>query len=225
VTLAESAMVPEILEGFTESILIEDDDETGLVMDIPSASGIAETSTVSAKLLGTATSPATPARDPKRESTTSTDIDVTARIPVKPAKVHTPKRKQTMLSMPEIVSVVQTSTEASQRNVKTISGLQLASAAMNFHLSTIQVAEQLAIQYVLDEEQRLKVVQEIQKIRLGAKTLALKIRSEFPLNAHNENDRIVFLDWLEETTRLAATDEFGDHPTEFESSMRLPARF
>jgi len=144
---------------------------------------------------------------------------------VKPAKVHTPKRKQTMLSMPEIVSVVQTSTEASQRNVKTISGLQLASAAMNFHLSTIQVAEQLAIQYVLDEEQRLKVVQEIQKIRLGAKTLALKIRSEFPLNAHNENDRIVFLDWLEETTRLAATDEFGDHPTEFESSMRLPARF
>ena len=77
---------------------------------------------------------------------------------------------------------------------------------------------------VLDEEQRLKVVQEIQEIRLGAKTLALKIHSEFPLNARNENDRIIFLDWLEETTRLAASHEFGDNPVEFESSMQLPAR-
>jgi len=225
VALADTAMVPEVLAGFTESMLIDDDDEIGLVTGIPIASGVAETSTVSAEPSGTFTSPVAPARDPKKESSTSTDIDVTARIPMKPAKVHTPKRKQPMLSMPEIVPDTQVPMEASRRNVKTISGLHLATAAMNFHLSTIQVAEQLAIQYVLDEEQRLKVVQEIQKIRLGAKTLALKIRSEFPLNVHNENDRIIFLDWLEETTRLVASHEFGDNPVEFESSVQLPARF
>ena len=69
------------------------------------------------------------------------------------------------------------------------------------------------------------MVPEIQKIRLGAKTLALKIRSEFPLNARNESDRIIFPDWLEQTTRLAASHEFGDNPVEFESSLQLPARF
>jgi len=227
-TATVSAMVPEILEGFTESILIEDDDDkAGLVMDIPSASEVSETLTVSADPLGTAMSPLTltPARESKTESITSPEIDVTARIPMKPAKVHTPKRKQPMLNMPEIVPVTQVSMDVSQRNVKTISGLHLASAAMNFNLSTIQVAEQLSIQYVLDDEQRMKVVQELQKIRLGAKTLALKIRSEFPLNARNENDRIRFLDWLEENTRMAASHDFGDHPVEFESSTRLPARF
>jgi len=91
VALADTAMVPEGLAGFTESILIDDDDETGLVTDIRSASGVAETSTVSSEPFGTATSPAAPARDPMKESITSMDIDVTARIPMKPAKVHTPK--------------------------------------------------------------------------------------------------------------------------------------
>ena len=56
-----------------------------------------------------------------------------------------------------------------------------------------------------------------------AKTLALKICSEFPLNARN--DRIIFLDWLESTTRLAASHEFGDNLVEFESSTRLSTRF
>jgi len=84
--------------------------------------------------------------------------------------------------MPEMSTVTKVSTNVNERHVKTISSLHLASAAMNFNLSTTQVAEQIAIQYVLDEEQRLGVVCEIQKLRLGAKCLALKIRSEFPLN-------------------------------------------
>ena len=44
VALADTAMIPEVLAGFTESILIDDDDETELVTGIPSASGVAETS-------------------------------------------------------------------------------------------------------------------------------------------------------------------------------------
>ena len=66
VALADTAMIPEVLAGFTESILIDDDDETGLVTGIPSASGVAETSTVSAEPFGTATSQVAPARDPKK---------------------------------------------------------------------------------------------------------------------------------------------------------------
>ena len=86
------------------------------------------------------------------------------------------------VSRPEVLTVSKVSTDVDQRHVRTISSLHLASAAMDFHLSTMQVAEQLAIQYVLDEEQRLGVIRELQKLRLGAKSLALKIRSEFPLN-------------------------------------------
>ena len=145
--------MPEVLAGFTESILIDDDDETGLAMDVPRTSGTAEVLAVSAKQPGAATSPVTPACGQKKELTTSMDIDVTARTPTRPVKVHTPKPKPMMIDMPEVLPVTNVSTDASQRNVKTISGLHLASAAMNFHLLTIQVAEQLAIQYVLDHEQ------------------------------------------------------------------------
>jgi len=78
---------------------------------------------------------------------------------------------------------------------------------MSFHLTTTQVAEQIATQYVLDDEQRLGVMREIQKLRLGAKTLALQIRSAFPLNVKSESDRSNFLDWLEGVIRLAASYE------------------
>ena len=222
----ESAMVPEILAGFTESIMIDDDDETGLVMDIPSSTGTADVSTISAERPDDVAPPVTPARGQmKQESIASTEVDVTARIPMKPARVHTPKRKHVEVSMPEVSTVSKVSTDMSQLNVKTISGLHLANAAMNFHLSTMQVAEQLAMQYVLDEEQGLEVVREIQKIRLGAKSLALKIRSEFPLNVKSESDRSTFLDWLENTTRLAASHESDDDLVRFMSSMRLSTRY
>jgi len=94
---------------------------------------------------------------------------------------------------------------------------------MSFHFTTTQVAEQIAIQYVLDDEQRLGVMREIQKLRLGAKTLALQIRSAFPLNVKSEDDRSTFLDWLEGTTRLAASYESDDSPLEFVSTRTLPS--
>jgi len=215
----EPVMVPEVFAGFTESIVIDDDDELGLAMDIPSTTETAEVSTASAERLGDATPPVTPARGQKTEFTTSTELDVTARTPTRPAKVHAPKPKSAEFSMPEIVPVTKVSTDVNQNRVKMISGLHLANAAMDFHLSTTQVAEQLAIQYVLDDEQRRGVIRELQKIRLGAKTLALRIRSEFPLNAQNESDRIVFLNWLAGTTRLAASHEPDSGPVEFVSSL------
>jgi len=95
---------------------------------------------------------------------------------------------------------------------------------MNFNLTTIQIAEQIAIQYVLDNEQRIGVMREIQKLRLGAKTLALRIRSAFLLNVKNETDRSTFLDWLEGTTRLAASYESDDSPMEFVSTVKPPFR-
>jgi len=95
---------------------------------------------------------------------------------------------------------------------------------MNFNLTTIQVAEQIAIQYVLDDEQRIGVMREIQKLCLGAKTLALRIRSAFPLNIKSETDRSTFLDWLEGTTRLASSYESDDSPMGFASSVKPPSR-
>jgi len=113
---------------------------------------------------------------------------------------------------------------AEQHRVKSISSLHLANAAMNFNLTMTQVAEQIAIQYVLDDEQRIGVMREIQTLRLGAKTLALQIRSAFPLNVKSETDRSTFLDWLEGTTRLAASYESDDSPMEFASTVKLPFR-
>lgn len=83
----ESTMVPEILAEFKESIMIEDDEEPGLVMDIPSATGTADASTASAEWPDDATPPVMPAHGQMKElkSTTSMDVDVTARIPVNPA--------------------------------------------------------------------------------------------------------------------------------------------
>jgi len=111
-----------------------------------------------------------------------------------------------------------------QRRVKSISSLHLASAAMSFHLTTTQVAEQIAIQYALDDEQRLGVMREIQKLRLGAKTLALQIRSAFPLNVKSEDNRSTFLDWLEGTTRLAASYESDHSPMELVLTGNLRTR-
>jgi len=95
---------------------------------------------------------------------------------------------------------------------------------LNFHLTTVQVAEQIAIQYVLDDEQRIGVMREIQKLRLGAKTLALQIRTAFPLNVKSETDRSTFLGWLEGATRLTASYESDDSPMEFVSTGKLPSR-
>jgi len=149
-------------------------------------------------------------------------VDVTARVPTRPTKVHTPKKMR--ISMPETSTVTKVWSDVVQPHVKTISSLHLASAAMNFHLTTTQVAEQIAIQYVMDEEQRLGVVHKIQKLRLGAKTLALQIRSEFPLNVKSESDKSIFLDWLETTTRLAASHESDNSPVEFVSAMHSSTR-
>jgi len=148
------------------------------------------------------------------------ETDVTARVLTRPARVPTPRKRPAEICMPEIPMV----SKVSSKNVKKISNLHLANAAMNFHLTTTQVVEQIAIQYVLDEEQRCGVVREIQKLRLGAKSLALKIRSEFPLNVKSESDRSAFLDWLENTTRLATSHESDDNTVEFVLSVDSATR-
>ena len=157
-----------------------------------------------------------------RLSSRQMNVDVTARVPTKPAKVHTPPRRgvgKPETSMSEVLMGVE------QHRVKSISSLHLANAAMNFNLTTTQVAEQIAIQYILDDEQRIGVMREIQTLRLGAKTLALRIRSAFPLNVKSETDRSTFLDWLEGTTRLAASYESDGSPMEFASTVKPPFRY
>jgi len=215
-------MVPEILADFTESIVITDEDEPKLIVDMPTVSHGEDTQIVRARSPVSTTSTVIPADE--RESkfiTSSAAVDVTARVPTKPAKVHTPPRRR--IGKPE-TSMSEVSMGAEQRRVKSISSLHLANAAMNFNLTTIQIAEQIAIQYVMDNEQRIGVMREIQKLRLGAKTLALRIRSAFPLNVKNETDRSTFLDWLEGTTRLAASYESDDSPMEFVSTVKPPFR-
>jgi len=205
-------MVPEILADFTESIVITDEDEPKLIVDMPTVSHGEDTRIVRAK---------SPVSTTSTVITSSAEVDVTARVLTKPAKVHTPPRRR--VNIPE-TSTSEVSMGAEQHRVKSISSLHLANAAMNFNLTTIQVAEQIAIQYVLDDEQRIGVMREIQKLRLGAKTLALRIRSAFPLNVKSETDRSTFLDWLEGTTRLAASYESDDSPMEFVSTVKPPFR-
>ena len=220
-------MVPEILADFTESIVITDEDEPKLMMDMPIVSHAngEDTQIVRAKSPIDTVSTVIPTEGygRKLESiTSSTELDVTARVPMKPAKVHTLPRMR--ISIPGTSAMSEVLTDMEQRRVKSISSLHLASAAMSFHLTTTQVAEQIAIQYVLDDEQRLGVMREIQKLRLGAKALALQIRSAFPLNVKTEDDRSTFLDWLEGRTRLAASYESNDSPMEFVSTGDLPTR-
>jgi len=220
-------MVPEILADFTESVVITDEDEPKLMMDMPIVSHVngKDTRIVCARSpIGTVSTVIPTEEDGRKlESiTSSTEVDVMARVPTKPAKVHTPPRRRT--SIPGTSTMTEVSMGMEQRRVKSISRLHLANVAMSFHLTTTQVAEQIAIQYVLDDEQRRGVMREIQKLRLGAKTLALQIRSAFPLNVKSEDDRSTFLDWLEGTTGLAASYESDDSPMEFVSTGNLPTR-
>jgi len=218
-------MVPEILADFTESIVITDEDEPKLIVDMPIISPATgeDTRIVCVKSPLDTASTVTPMEKCEHKSiTSSTELDVTARVPTKPAKVHTPPRRR--INVPGTSAMSEVSIGMEQRRVKSISSLHLANAAMNFRLTTVQVAEQIAIQYVLDDEQRCGVMREIQKLRLGAKTLALQIRSAFPLNVKNEDDRSTFLDWLEGATRLAASYESDDNPMEFVSTGNLPTR-
>jgi len=220
-------MVPEILADFTESIVITDEDEPKLMMDMPIVSHASgeDTRIVRAKSPIDTASTVIPMEkyEYKLESiTSSTELDVTARIPTKPAKVHTPPRRR--ISVPGTSAMSEVSMGIEQRRVKSISSLHLANAAMNFHLTNTQVAEQIATQYVLDDEQRYGVIREIQKLCLGAKTLALRICSAFPLNVKSEDDKSTFLDWLETATRLPASYESDDSPMEFISTGNLPTR-
>jgi len=218
-------MLPEILADFTESIVTTDEDEPKLLMDMPIVS---HTNGEDTRIVHARSPNNTVSTAEKRESkiiTSPVEVDVTARVPTKPAKVHTPPRRK--ISVPGTSTMSEVSMDCSmpkQHRVKSISGLHLANAAMNFHLTTTQVAEQIAIQYALDDEQRLGVVREIQKLRLGAKTLALQIRSAFPLNVRNDDDRSTFLSWLEGTTRLAASFESDDSLLNFVSTASLPTR-
>ena len=156
-------MVPEILADFAESIVITDEDEPKLMMDMPIVSHAngEDTRIVRAKSPVSTVSTVTPADEhgSKPGFITSAEVDVMARVPMKPAKVHAPPRMR--ISIPGTSTMSEVSTSMEQRRAKTISSLHLASAAMSFHLTTMQVAEQIAIQYVLDDEQRLGVMREI----------------------------------------------------------------
>jgi len=133
-------------------------------------------------------------------------VDVTIRKATRPAKPHISAVKKLKTILPEIQPVPRPSSEAAQhaRCIKTVSSLHLANASVDYHVSTAAITEQFAHQYSLKPEEKYKISRELKKMRLGQKTLALRIRSKFPFNFKTEIDCQFFLDWLESETRLIA---------------------
>lgn len=223
-----AVLVPEIIAEFRETIMVSDDGEPKLRENIPSAALTEKPPAVSAEPPARATSTATPAPSRVEKSESATSVDVSARIPTRPAKPYAPPAKKLETSLPEMQSVSKSSPELAQhakRHIKTVSSLHLANAAVDFHTSTAQIVERFAVQYALSSEEKYEISREIKKIRLGGKMLALKVRTEFPLNTKTESDRSVFLDWLENETRLIAShnSDSEDSTVELGSSIDMQA--
>jgi len=180
---ATTAMIPEIVAEFQESVVISDDPEPIIEAAPP-------------------TTDAGPL--PSASTTTAVPVDVMARKPTRPMKPYTPVQLRTTLSQPQPIPRQPESVQQAKRRTKTVSSLHIANATVNYHKSTDQLTEEFATRYSLKPEERYNIRREMRKMRLAQKMLMLRFRSMFPANVRTEADRERFLIWFEEESRLVA---------------------
>ena len=180
---AITAMIPEIVAEFQETVVISDDPEPIIEAEPP-------------------TTDAGPL--PSASTTTAVPVDVTARKLTRPMKPYTPVQFRTTLSQPQPIPRQPEAVQQAKRRTKTVSSLHMANATVNYHKSTDQLTEEFATRYSLKPEEHYNIRREMRKMRLAQKMLMLRFRSMFPANVRTEADRERFVNWFEEESRLVA---------------------
>ena len=180
--------LPEIVAEFQESIVISEE-ENG-----------AEQSTPSASVSKTPPIPRLMAVHPP--VTLASNIFIPLRKPCRPSKPHMPVAKlRTELSSPEPLPRMPEVVQLTKRRTKKLSNLHLANVTLNFRRSSKDIAEDFAVTYQLNTDERHQTQREIAKMRLAQKALAIKLRTEFPVSCKSEHSRQAFLEKFDSTTQ------------------------
>jgi len=79
--------------------------------------------------------------------------------------------------------------------------LHLANATLNFRRSSKDIADDFAVTYQLNADEKHQTQREIAKMRLSQKVLALKFRAQFPVACKSENSRQAFLEQFNSITK------------------------
>ena len=212
--------VPEILVGFQQSIIIsEGEDNTD--KQTPSAS-VSETQPAStAPPASTSAAPPVPSlMSIMPPAPLATDMCIPLRKPCHPMKPHTPvSRLKTELSSPEPLPKVPETIQLVKRRTKKLSNLHLANASLNFRRSSKDIAEDFAVTFQLNPDERHQTQRELAKMRLAQKALCLKLRSAFPVACKSEHSRQAFLEKFDSVTQcvcghMSDSDDTLDWNTE-----------
>ena len=193
--LSES-LVPEIVAEFRDTVVISDEAESTVDVTPP---------TTDAGPLPS-TSAALPTPHHVRQSTSSISVDVTAKKPTRPSKLHISVRKlrTTVLKLQEIPRPPPEAIQQARRRLKTVTSLHMANATIYYHKSTEELAEEFACSYSLKPQECYNVRREMRKMRLAQKALIMRICSKFPTNCRSEAQCQQFLDWFEAESCLVA---------------------
>jgi len=148
------------------------------------------------------------------------DIHIPVRKPTRPERPHTPVSKlRAELSSPEPVPRMPEVKQQVKRRTKKLSNLHLANATLNFRRSSKDIADDFAVTYQLNADEKHQTQREIAKMRLSQKVLALKLRSQFPVACKSENSRQAFLEQFDSITKrtcghMSDSDDNLDMATE-----------
>jgi len=130
------------------------------------------------------------------------DIHIPVRKPTRPDRPHTPISKlKAELSSPEPVPRAPEVKQQVKRRTKKLSNLHLANATLNFRRSSKDIADDFAVTYQLNADEKYQTQREIAKMRLSQKVLALKLRAQFPVACKSENSRQAFLEQFDSVTK------------------------
>jgi len=194
--------VPEILVGFQESIIISEG-ENNTDKQTPSASVSEAHPASTAPLASTSAAPPVPSLMGLMPPVPlATDLHIPLRKPCRPAKPHTPlTRLRTELPSPEPLPRPPEVVQQVRRRTKRLSHLHLANATLNFRRSSREIAEDFAVTFQLNADEKHQTQRELAKMRLAQKALCMKLRSEFPVSCKSERSRQAFLEKLDTTTQ------------------------
>ena len=192
--------MPEIVTEFHESIVISED-ENGAEQSTPSAS-VSTTPPAS-----TSTAPPVPSlMSVLPPVPLATDMHIPLRKPCRPSKPHMPlARLKTELSSPEPLPKVPETIQLVKRRTKRLLNLHLANATLNYRKSSKDIAEDFAVTFQLNADEKHQTRCEIAKMRLAQKALAIKLRTEFPVACKSEHSRQAFLEKFDSTTQCVCS--------------------
>jgi len=149
--------------------------------------------------------------------------DFPTRRPCQPEKPYNTARKikipvpepEPLPRQQEAVSRRLEATPQVQRHLKIIDHKKLATATLDYNISTDEISRGFAQKYALREGDRYALRKDLRKMRLAQKVLLLKMRAKFPVNCNTEDRRQEYLDYFEQES-LRSVSRQSDSEDDFD---------